>query len=333
LSEIASRHPGNRQVLTALGELKLRRQDWIGAQEVADTIRRVGDQSGIADQIRGQALSGQNKQNESIQALRTALQATPNALSPMVKLVSAYMRAQRPDQAESFLKDLLRANPGNANALVLMGSVQLAKGQPEQTLRSIQSAIEQQPRNPIGYIALAEFHLRQRNLTQALAAAQAGLREQPDNFGLRLRLAAIWESMKDFEGAMREYEGILAQQPNSLVAANNLASLLSEYREDKASLERAQALGAMLRKSNIPHFKDTLGWLSYHRGDNRTAIMLLEEAVVELPTRSVVRYHLGMAYLKAGQSEKGQEQLKKAAELATGEAQLKQKIENALKGS
>jgi tetratricopeptide (TPR) repeat protein len=300
---------------------------------VAETIKRLGDQRGIAEQIRGQALSGQNKLNESVQALQTALQASPNAASPMVALVRTYLRSQKPDEAETFLKGILSANPTNANALVLMSSVQLAKNRPEQALKSIQSAIEQQPRNPIGYSALAELHLRQRNTDRALAAIQAGLKEQPDDFGLRLLLATTFERKKDFDGAVREYEAILARQPDSLIAANNLASLLSDHREDNASLDRAQALGAVLRKSNIPQFKDTLGWLSYKRGDLRTATTLLEEAAEALPTAPVVRYHLGMAYLKAGRAEKAQEHLKKAAELAKGEASLTEKIETALRGS
>ena len=333
LTELSNRNPNNIQVLTALAQAKLRRQDWVGAQEVADTIKRLGDQGGIAEQIRGVAFSGQNKLNESVQALQTAFEAQPNSVQPMVSLVRTYMRAQKTSEAETFLNSVLSASPGNAEAHVLMGSVQLAKNAPEQAVKHFQQAIERQPRNPLGYSALAEFHLQRNDADRALETVRAGLKEQPDNFGLRLMSAAIFERKADYDRAIEEYEGMLARNPESLVVANNLASLLSEHRSDKASLDRAQALAPILRKSNVPHFKDTVGWLSYQRGDYRTAIGLLEEAVQALPTLAQVRYHLGMSYLKAGQAEKAQEQLRKAAELAEGEKALKEKILAALKDS
>jgi tetratricopeptide (TPR) repeat protein len=333
LTEIASRHPNNLQVLTALAQTKLQRQDWAGAQEVADAIKRMGDQQGVADQIRGIAFSGQNKLNESVQALQAALQASAQGVQPMVALVRTYMRAQKVDEAETFLKGVLSANPANAEALVLMGSVQFAKNAPAQAEKYFKDAIERQPRSPVGYGALAESYIRANDLERALQVVRDGLAQQPDNFGLRLLLASTLERKADYNGAIKEYEAMLARQPDSLIVANNLASLLSDYRSDKASLDRAQALGAILRKSNIPHFKDTVGWLSYQQGDYRTAVAVLEEAAEALPDMAEVRYHLGMSYLKAGQVEKGQEQLRKAAELAEGRTDLKNKIAAALRDS
>src|SRR5262249_8949319 len=61
LGQLAGRWPKDIQVLSALAEVKLSRQDWVGAQEIADAIRRLGNDAGLGDQIRGVALSGENK--------------------------------------------------------------------------------------------------------------------------------------------------------------------------------------------------------------------------------------------------------------------------------
>ena len=98
---------------------------------------------------------------------------------------------------------------------------------------------------------------------------------QPESSTLRLALAGILERNGDYDGAISEYETMLRSEPNSLIVANNLASLLADRRTDKASLERAQSLAAVLNKSPIPQFKDTLGWVSYLRGDYDAAIPLL----------------------------------------------------------
>ena len=106
---------------------------------------------------------------------------------------------------------------------------------------------------------------------------------QPDSIALRLAMAEVLEQTDQYEAAINEYEYILNKQPGLMVAANNLASLLSDHRSDKASLERAQALAASLRETQIPQFKDTLGWISYRREDYVNAVSLLEKAVAALP--------------------------------------------------
>ena len=135
-------------------------------------------------------------------------------------------------------------------------------------------------------------------------------------------------------GFMNTYVSQLQkQQPGSLVVANNLASLLSDYRTDAASLERAFAIAAGLRKAQVPQFKDTLGWIGSRRGEYKTAIPLLESAVAALPANATVRYHLAVTYLRAGEPVKGSAELRKAAELVGDEDKaLAVKIAAALKG-
>ena len=106
--------------------------------------------------------------------------------------------------------------------------------------------------------------------------------------------------------------------------------MLLDHRTDQASLRRAQSLAAVLRKSQIPQFKDTIGWVSYRQGDYRTAISLSEEAAAALPDQAEVRYHLGMGYISTSQLGRASEQLKKALELAPN-GELAEQIRTALK--
>jgi tetratricopeptide (TPR) repeat protein len=187
----------------------------------------------------------------------------------------------------------------------------------EEGLKSFRTAIERQPNNMAGYRALAEYQIRQKNHDEALNVIRAGLEQQPNSSAMRLLLASVLELKGDYEAAIAEYESMLKQDPGLLIAANNLASLLSDHRTDKASLERAYSFAAILRKSQMPSFKDTLGWIYYQRGDYKSAISLLEETAAGLPDRALVRYHLGMSYIANGQPAKALEQLKKALELAS----------------
>ena len=331
LTELATRSPNSIEVLSALAEVRLTRENWAGAQEVADTIRRIGDNRGIADQILGAALVQRKKYDESITVLEGAYAATPGAMQPMFALVNALIRAQKVDRAVAFLQTVLEKDPANAEAHVLLGSTHLVRNAPDQALKSFETAIARQPKNIIGYRALADLQLRQNKIDDALKTIGAGLREQPDSFAMRLVSASVLELKGEYESAIAVYEQLLQEQSGSMIVANNLASLLSEHRTDKASLERAHALAAGLRKAQVPQFKDTLGWVHYQRGEHKAAAALLEEAVTELPHVALVRYHLGMNYAALGETAKASEHLRKALELAPARGGVEEKIRAALK--
>ena len=244
-------------------------------------------------------------------------------------MVGAFLKANKKDQATAFLKSVLLKNPGDANALVLLGSTQLASGAADQALESFLAAVDAQPKHIVGYRALAEFYLSQKKYDEAIKVVRTGLQQEPDSMGLHMILAGAAERKGDSETAISEYELMADKQPGNLIVANNLASLLLDRRTDKASLKKAQSLAAVLRKSQIPQFKDTLGWLSYLQGDYRTAVSLSEEAAAALPDQASVRYHLGMSYISTNQLEKASEQLKKALELAPNN-ELAGAIRNAL---
>ena len=127
-----------------------------------------------------------------------------------------------------------------------------------------------------------------------------------------MSLAGILELNGNYEGAISEYEYVLKQQPGSLIAANNLASMLADHRTDKASFERAQSLVAALRKTQVPQFKDTIGWVDYRMGDYKSALPFLQQAAAAMPDLALVHYHLGMGYLAGGQPAKAADEFKAA---------------------
>ncbi len=330
LTDLASRWPQNKEVLTNLAEIKLRRHDWAGAQAIADRIKNLGD-SAQADEILGTALLAQDKYSQGISVLQGAHAAAPTARQPLASLVQAYVRAKRTDKAAALLQQTLKSDPANAEAYVLLGAVQQANNQPDQALNSFKLAIEKQPKSFLGYQALARFYLSQHKVAQAQDVLSAGLKEQPDNTVLRLMWADMLERKQDYNGAINEYESMLTKNPGSLIVANNLASLLADYRTDNDSLKRAQSLAGRLRQSPVPQFKDTVGWIEYRTGNYKDAVPLLERAATQLPNRADVHYHLGMAYIASGEPLKASAQLDLALKEAPTD-DLKKKIQTALKG-
>jgi len=332
LTELANRWQSNVQVLSTLAGMKLSRQDWTGAQQIAEAIKRLGNSGAVSDQILGAALSGEHNTEASIAAFQNAAAAAPSAAQPMASLVGALVNAKQTDKAIAYLQSALKTDPSNAEAYVLLGDIELANNTPDQAEKSFKAAIESQPKSDVGYQALSSLYIRQQKIDAALDTIQQGLTQQPDSVNLQLSLSGIFELKGNYDGAISQYENMLKQQPGSLIIMNNLASLLADHRTDKASLDQAQTLAVSLRESQIPQFKDTLGWIYYRQGDFRASVPLLEEAAASLPSSPLVHYHLGMSYLGIGQTAKASDQFKQALS-QTSDSDLLARIQAGLKNT
>ena len=299
-----AKSPSDRNVLSQLARVKLAKQDWLGAQEVSDALRKLGDREGevAADQILGVALGGEQKYEQSITVLRSALSAADVENTSMVNLVRTYVQAGKQQAAEEFLDSVLKSNPDNAPANVLRGALSVTAKQPDSAEGFFNAAIAADPDGPSGYLALATLYISTGRLGDAEKAARDGLARQGQNGQLRLLLATALERSGQYEAAIGEYETMFERDPTSTVAANNLASLLSEYRQDPASHERAFEIAVRFRNSEIPQFVDTLGWIYFQRGEYGPALTLLKAAADHAPSAPAIQYHLGLAYEKLGQN-------------------------------
>jgi Flp pilus assembly protein TadD len=66
---------------------------------------------------------------------------------------------------------------------------------------------------------------------------------------------------------------------------------------------------------DTPQVLDTLGWAYYRKGLATSAVQPLMRSVEADPANPVTRYHLGLAYVKAGQTDLGRRALEHALTL------------------
>lgn len=327
LTSAVDRHPNDRRLLTSLARLRLDKQDWAGAEQVAQTLKNLGNSGAVSAQILGAAQLGQKKFDQSVDTFKAVFAQSEGAGRPMLGATMAYIRAGKIDEAEKFVSSVLEANADNAEALVLMGSIKELQKKPEEAVTTYKQAIERQPANAAGYRALARYHVRTRNVDDAETVLKTGRDKTSGDFSLSLELTSILEFKRDVEGAIAIYEELLVSRPNALVVANNLASLLADYREDEASLARANELAFLLKSTDLPQFKDTLGWVAYRRGNYQEALAYLKEAIEKLPDLNLVRYHLGMTHKALGQTEEAAAEFGKALELSKDDDPIRAKVQ------
>jgi len=316
LQNVISVSPSNLPALKLLAQTRLTLGDWVGAQEVADAIKKTGKENITAEQIAGAILVGKKDYSEGIEQLKRTHQSSPGNFQPVVALVRTYLLAGKPKEAGDFLDAILNASPDNLNAMLLRGQVYASQGQVDEAISTYENAIETAPDNVLPYYYLTITHTRAGNKEEVNKVLEKGLTVAPESFVLRLSKASLLERSGKAEEAIKLYEGLLSDRPDADIVANNLASLLTENRTDQASLDRAYTLSQRFKRSEVPQFKDTFGWASYQVGKYADAGTILESAAKQLPGIAEFHYHLGMNHLARENKELARKELEKALELS-----------------
>jgi Flp pilus assembly protein TadD len=147
------------------------------------------------------------------------------------------------------------------------------------------------------------------DMVAAREAYVAGLAATGDAPALGVDLAALLERLAQPEEAIEVYQRLHAANPSSELLANNLAMLLTTYRSDPTSFDRAYDLVRSFRNSDVPAFLNTYGWVRYKQGNLDEAVTYLRRAAADAPENPVMRYHLGMALLERGEVEAARAEL------------------------
>ena len=104
----------------------------------------------------------------------------------------------------------------------------------------------------------------------------------------------------------------MRKHTNHAGARNDLAWLLAEQGKD---LDRALALAEeALRIQASPDFLDTLGWVRFQRTEYSGAAAVFDQAVAQRPDSPSMRYRLGLALSRSGDSARARDELEAALE-------------------
>ncbi|HPF47553.1 MAG: tetratricopeptide repeat protein [Alphaproteobacteria bacterium] len=316
LIEALKVNTNNVELLKSLAQIKLMRQDWSGAQDVANVLEQVDKDDEASTEIKGFVYRGQRNYDQSIESFRNAYSNSGGASRPLNSLITAYIQAGKVNEAKTFLNNLIADDDNNYQALVLLGQVNMVSNNNDEAEKAFNRAIEVDPTKDTAFSNLAAYYIRQDNLDEAMKVIDRGISSVENNTGLNLYKANLYEREKDYDRAIAVYEDMYAQDATVDIVVNNLASLLSEHRTDNESMQRAQQLAARFRQSAIPHFKDTLGWIYYKVGDIQNATSVLQDVVEKMPNNVYFRYHLGMSYMAGDRNAAAAREFEEVVKLA-----------------
>jgi tetratricopeptide (TPR) repeat protein len=210
------------------------------------------------------------------------------------------------------LRELSDRHPNSAALRMVLGKWLARTGNPEEARNALEAALKLNPRLVEADLAVADVDQRTGKIPEARKRLESLLKAHPENAGLRLKLAALEDQAGNIPQAIDEYRKVLAADPNNLLALNNLAfRLANDRRQPDEALKFAQQAKELAPEN--PFIDDTLGWAFYQKGLYTNALRHLESAVRRQATAQR-QYHLAMAYLKSGDTKRGETALRAALE-------------------
>jgi tetratricopeptide (TPR) repeat protein len=310
VEESVNAAPTNLQVRETLARFYLAARQLDRARSAAEDIKTLSPESPSGFYLAGSVAAAQGRNADAVREFNRTLEIQPNAVDALAALTRMDVATGRIVEATTRVAAVVQKNPDNAPAWNLLGELQLAAKDNSAADASLARAVKLAPRWWVPYRNQGLVALARNDAPGAVVAYQRGVDATGHEPSLVTDLAMLYERMGKPDDAVHVYEGLLAVQPKLELAANNLAMLLVTHRSDAASLDRARDLTAGFSGSSNPALLDTYGWVLFKRGAFAESLGALERAVELSPKSAVLKYHLGMAQFKAGQSDKARETLK-----------------------
>lgn len=306
--------PTNAGALEAMYRVRMFEQDWGAAHAVAARIKTTLPESPLGFHLDGLTYQAEGKPADSLPQFESALALAPDAIQPLTQAIRSHLALGKRAQAEKRLSEALEQNPENFVALNLLGELKLADKQYAAAASTFTKAIALKPDLDIFYRNLAAAELALKKEGAALATLRRGIDATGGSALLVTALANHYERTGRLDEAIAEYEAVLQDSPESDLALNNLAMLLTEYRGDESSLQRARGLLGRIRARSNPAYQDTLGWVMYRSGETSAAVETLRKAAAQMPDTPIAQYHLGMALAASGNAVEAKAALSRALE-------------------
>lgn len=312
--QLLEENPNDVPAMVALTRVQLANGDHAAALRTAKRLQAVEPQSPMGFQLAGTAHEAARNFDEARAAYQRASELNPAAADPILGLARLDHQQNSTVQALERLEQAAKALPQNPQVRAMKGDLLLLSGRAAEAVHSYQAAIGVAPQWGPGYQSLARAHEAAGAPERAVAALNQGYEATNGDPAVGLALALLHERQGQIAEAVQTYERMLQRMPGDQTAANNLAYLLAEKRQDRASLQRALELARRFENSASAPLLDTYGWVLYRTGQYRDAVNVLSRARQKAPDAPPVLFHLGMAQLKAGDTEDGRRNLQGAIE-------------------
>jgi tetratricopeptide (TPR) repeat protein len=254
-----------------------------------------------------------SKHRESIDAFEKAVELSGGDERYEVFYLQALLAADRPKEAQEFLREALERHPASTRLRILETRVLDASGKPADALRKALALSAEDPTDEMRVQGVVDLYQRRKAFAEAEAFLREKLTRMPASVGVRFLLASMLERQKKLDEAEAQFEKVLELEPESAAALNYLGYMLADR-----GVELGKSLDYVTRAlEQDPHngaYLDSLGWVYFKMGQLQLAEDNLLKALKSLRLTGVVYDHLGDLYFRKGDLERAIAYWRKALE-------------------
>jgi len=309
-------NPANENLLQALAQIRILKRDWAGTKQ---TINELDDKTALTHLLTAQMYQGLNDTTLAITQYESALKLDPSLTRALQQIMAIYFEQGRKEEIVNFLNQHIENNPDLNNGYLVLADFYRMDGNLPEAIATIDRALAKDDEWTAGYSLKANLHYLNDEPDAAIVAFEKGLSKTPEDNQLAMQLASTHETKKEYAKARDLYEEVIARDPSIDVAANNLASLLTDHFESPENLQRALILSSRFRDSEQAYFADTFGWVNYKMGNYEDARQALERATSSSDAIALFHYHLGRVYVALSMSEEARQSFERAQRMANEE--------------
>jgi cellulose synthase operon protein C len=317
LDDLLKQRPDDVAAINMLMMLDLVTKNWVEAEHTLNRLRALLKDNAVVFMAEGRLREAQQQFDKASAAYERAMALTPNDPDSLLSLVKLDIVQGHVDRAKTRLDAVLATRPDHLFGHGLLGEVLALSGHAQEADIQFREASRINPKWIAPWLAWGGLWLSQKQSDQAVQVIQAGLKANPDSEELHMLLASAYSGQGQIDHAIAAYDGALRLNSRNVLAANNLAVLLVDYKGDPQNLQKAFALSRDFEKE-APHplFLDTLGWVRFKMGQHEDALRLMKDAVAKSPETPTLNYHLGMAFYQSGKKAEARAYLSKALKSA-----------------
>ena len=271
------------------------------------------------------------RDDESLQAFEKANGLAKGEERYEVFYLQALLAADRPKDAQEFVRGALERHPDSARLRLLETRILDANGKSEEALQKALALSAEDPSDEMRIQGVVDLYQKQKSFADAERFLREKLEASPENVGILFQLGAVLERQKKFDEAKAQFQKVLELEPDSAAALNYLGYMLADW-----GVELDQSLDYVKRAlEQDPHngaYLDSLGWVYFKMGRLDLAEDSLLKALKALRLTGVVYDHLGDLYFQKGDREQAVAYWRKALSQEDDELEkdaVERKIEEA----
>jgi predicted Zn-dependent protease len=311
VEEVIKANANSLEALDLKARIQIAQKNEAGAEETFRQMKQIAPRQPQVLVRLGQFYVARRQFDRAIVEFEEAGKLAPAAAEPPLLVVNTLIAQGNQTAAAARLDAALAARPDSVPLLVAQGELQVQRKLLKEAEATFRKVVSIDRRTPAAYLSLARLSAGQNQRAAAIKWLQDGMAALPDNIGMQLALAEFHMAFAEWEPAIKAYEDVMRRSPDNPIAANNLAALLVDHRNDPDSLKRALTFANRFETSDNAAFLDTLGWVHFKNGQVDQAIRVLRRAVERDPNAGLHKYHLGLALMKKGEEREARAQLER----------------------